>query len=1227
MSTLEELLKQFILDHQKYFTAEDNKVLRIVLTRMRDNKFRAALDKFQAHIKFLGFDFDQASEIISKLHEKISEVALATSEPTGAAALAAFGADDNASFKQHVSPESSVVSAPKNKRQLSVNSKKLEQPDKKRRAAPRCGKCGQKGHTARSKKCSQNCGDASGGGAAKSKTTRKKSAFNVFTAGGGKRKDWESVSPEEKAHYQALADEANVSKRAPVVEKPKEESKEASSEPASATAAKELKDLPEPIEAPPPVPEPIEAPPPVPEPVTPRQEPQLPGEESSDDEEYVEEEDRDRKNTPYLNVRDVIKVTLSEAASALAEAEAAPRGKKKEFNKVKKIDAFLKKAKVRTEETKSQASESKEDVVSYSPEEDNQFYVASEVEVDDEGVLEEIELGLHKDGTEDEYKFKHKMTVPTSFIEWEVVSRADQSVVVTEGPEDRTWRAVLDCLHTYGGEGRPFGVPLVDADGEPLLDDRGQQRYNDIENIYALLGGADDTGLVQKLKQVAGGGKHGSRKAYTDKLEARGIRWEKKKPAKKFPDGVVVTTDAAGTRVEIPLSEFAPPLDLVDDQLKCYGARKVYTNQLEAVGIHYETRRGKDGVVVTTGEDGTQVETPLSEYVPPDALTDVRQKWLNKKSLSTGPTNYEGEEPRYVFDPNWRRPAEGVVRTEEEKDKDADQIHIRTWALRVGMELMPAVEYKIEKDTGLPALEYDPDDEKKEHPARVVVEAGRLLIVQWGDEEYDAVVVGNDPEADPPLLRCEYTRPSVQVGEWTMTKVHHGNEFRYVVEGPDSAGEAKEDTFELGKPETLERVQTFFAAHGHDDVQDISTAEGANWGPFDLNFEEDTFKKMGLYDGDHVTSIRKEAADLLADDASALAEVKSLTVQEAQEGDTPEDDDLYLNNVVIFKGREYDIEERKFEGGTYLYNVADQWVPQDELEIKPPEEIRFEEDDNRHHGGGGGETKSVDEAEEELDPNAVYIYTDEEGAQHRVKIVTEEYGYGIEDPPKPAPDLAWYWARRNEQVEAVKRQEAIKRAEFRRPEEVYYDKWEIRRARLVIDGHRVEGGYDVFKDDVLVATVGNIEELKVKLQELDGDEVEAEDISNIEALWAINEAEVEKYISASMTTTGSDKSKKDFANGYGGLVDVVDETGKQYERVILAHLEKVSTIEEEAAAARAKALEDAARVAEEDVANERAAEEDAALEEKKDEEDSSSDGVTSSDDESDEEEEAGGGAA
>ena len=284
--------------------------------------------------------------------------------------------------------------------------------------------------------------------------------------------------------------------------------------------------------------------------------------------------------------------------------------------------------------------------------------------------------------------------------------------------------------------------------------------------------------------------------------------------------------------------------------------------------------------------------------------------------------------------------------------------------------------------------------------------------------------------------------------------------------------------------------------------------------------------------------------------------------------------------MCYFKENEYNVEERKFEGGTYLYKIGDQWVQQDELEIKPPEEIVFEEDANRHHGGGSGETKSVDEAEEELDQNAVYIYTDEEGAQHRVKIVTEEYGYGIEDPPKPAPDLAWYWARRNEQVEAVKRQEAIKRAESQRPEEVNYAGWEIRRARLVIDGHRVEGGYDVFKDDVLVATVGNIEELKVKLQELDSDEVEAEDISNIEALWAINEAEVEKYISASMTTTGSDKSKKDFANGYGGLVDVVDETGKQYERVILAHLEKVSTIEEEAAAAARVAAEEA-RVAQE----------------------------------------------
>ena len=186
MSTLEESLRSFILAHRSEFTTDDKQVIRKVLEHMRENEFRAALGDFEAHGRFLGLDFDQASEIISKLHEK-------TSEPTGAAALAAFGEDETASFKQHVSPESSVAVAPKLKRHLSDNSKKSKQPAKKKRAAP--------------------------------KKPRKKSAFNMFTAGGGKRKDWASVSPEEKARYQALADEANSGKPAAAAPKSAGESK------------------------------------------------------------------------------------------------------------------------------------------------------------------------------------------------------------------------------------------------------------------------------------------------------------------------------------------------------------------------------------------------------------------------------------------------------------------------------------------------------------------------------------------------------------------------------------------------------------------------------------------------------------------------------------------------------------------------------------------------------------------------------------------------------------------------------------------------------------------------------------------------------------------------------------------------------------------------------------------------------------------------------------------
>jgi len=1110
MSSLEDVLKRFVEGHVSEFTQKDKAVLKSVLLNIKRKRFELALDFFEAHLEFLKRYFEQSSEIMAKIRENIPD--LPPVDPFAAAALAAFGKDAElefgdsddevtANYKQHVVPESTVVTTPSPKRQLSDQSK----PGKKKRAAK----------------------------SSSTKKPRKKSAYNMFTAGGGKRKDWRNA---DKKCYQDLADEVNNGKSVPTIIKPvsaKTVSKpmpivEESKVETVAQESKKAEPSPEPTKTPPsvlelpgedssdanepphpvpelpgeelpgedssdddeaePSPEPDEPPPSVPE---------LPGEDSSDDEEYVEEEDRDRNNTPYLNVRDALKVTLSAEATALVAQVSALRGQSKEFKAANKIAAYLRKTAVHVEE------ESKEDV-HYSPEEANQFYVVSDVDVDDDGVLEEIELGLHKDGTEDEYKFKHKMTIPARFIHWEIISRADQTVEVTEGDEDDRWRAVLDCLHTYGDEGHPFGVPLVDADGAPLLDDRGQQRYNDIDNIAAIEGEEGVKGVAALVKEAAN------------------------------------------------------------------AARKVYTDKLKQMGHIWKAKRGTDGFIG---------EVDLHDFDAPEELEPLRQLWLNKLSLSNGPTN-EPDAVNYVFDPGWKPPV--GTRTEEEKDKDADQIHIRTWALRVGMQQLPAIEYKMQNNQ--PKIEYDDNDEDKEHPIRAVASAGRRILVQWDDDDYNAIVIANDPNADPPLLRCEYTRPYVQVGQWTMTKVRYGNDFRYVVEGPESAGEAKEGNFQLGQPETFERVRDFFVARGIDNVPIISTDEGAVWGPFDLNFEKDTFKKMELYDGkDRDASNRKEDAATTAADAAAADAIQRLAVQEAQQGDVPEHDDPYLNNDVLFKGNEYDVNERKFEGGTYRYKIADQWVPQDELEIKPDEEIVFEEDANRHHGG---ETKSVDEAEEELDPNAVYIYTDEEGAPHRVKIVTEEYGYGIEDPPKPSPDLAWYWARRNEQVEAVKRKEAIKRAESQRRKEVGYGDFEIRRAsRLIIDGHKVEGGYSIFQDGTEVATVVNIEELKVKLTKLDdGDEVEPEDILNIKELWAIDEAEVEKYISASMTTTGSDKSKRDFAKGYGGLVDVVDETGKQYERVILAHLEKASAIEEEAAAAAAALVVDEAIVVQEDAA-------------------------------------------
>lgn len=1136
MSSLNEILKSFFeasLENSE-FTKDDKAVLRNVLLHVKKKEFGAALREFSVYKRFLLIDFDKASAVIVKLRASAGM----SSVPTGAAALAALGdpdeglnssvwdsdtllsddllsddllSDDPAKFHQHVSRESTFT-APKTKRQLSDNSKKSEQPrPKKPRAAPTCGQCGQQGHTARSQKCPKNCKDASGGGAAKSTTKkpRKKSAFNMFTKKRGTRAQWKAASPEVRAEYQKLADKFNataptVAKPTPVVEESKVETMAQESKMAeeSKEASPEKEVSPEPSEPPHSVPsaEPPSAEPPSAEPseatrhATPRQEPQLPGEDSSDDEEYVKEEDRDRHNTPYLNVRDAIKVTLSVGAAALVAEASAPRGQSKEFKAAKKIAIFLEKTTVRAEEAKSQDDESKEDVY-YSPEEANQFYVASEVDVNDEGVLEEIELGLHKDGTEDEYKFKHKMTIPVRFVQWEIISRADQTVEVTEGAEDDRWRAVLDCLHTYGGKGHPFGVPLFDANGSPLLDDRGQQRYNDIDNIAAIEGEEGIKGVSTLLKEAAAA----ARKVYTDALKPRGHTWK----AQRETDGFIGDVD-------------------------------------------------------------------LHEFVPPGELEPLRQAWLNKVSLSNGPTN-DSDVDSYVFDPAWKPPI--GARTEEGKDSDADQIHIRTWAIRVGMQQMPAIEYKMKGNQ--PKIEYDDDDEDKEYPVRAVASAGRRILIQWGAYEYAAIVVANDPNVDPPLLRCEYTRPSVQVGQWTMSKVRHGKDFRYVVEGPESAGEAKEGNFELGEPETFERVQKFFAAHGIVNVPIISTDEGADWGPFDLNFEEDTFKKMELYDGkDPEAPKRKEDAAILAEDAAVSAAVKRLAVQEAHKGDVLEEDDPYLNNVVLFKGGEHDVEERKFEGGTYLYEIAGQWVPQDELEIKPDEEIVFEEDANRH-GGGGGE--SPREEEQEDDSDIIYIYTDDEGEQHRVKIVGEPYQKTM---PNGKVDLSWYWDKRNE-AERVRLRVGAIQAGRAKNEEISIGKYEIRRAR------RGNSGYTIFEGDSDIQTVDNLEALLAWLAKkgLVINQEDIEDINAIRSLWDVSEEYIAAYVEKYKDETGNDKQKRNFVNSYSEFVNVVDDTGHRFTEVEQAKLIRASEVDTEAAAAATAQAAEEARVAQEDAKN------------------------------------------
>ena len=273
------LLKKFVRTNINEFGAEDKTLLRSVIASVKAETFQRALEEFQSH-----FSKNSHSESIQKEINAVIDVLKERCPLKNACP------STNALFSTHV--RYNTVNP---KRKLSVH--KSHRPSK--RMDRTCGECGQKGHAKGSNSCPSN----------QSATTH--------------HHNWtpDVAKPTTSVVAKPMSVPVVAKPMTPVVAKPTtsvvaKPTTPVVAKPVEVSKSKQVEPLPEPDIPPPPVPT-VE----------------LPGVESSDDEEYVEEEDIDRKNTPHLNVRDVIKVTLSVEGITMAQMERAPRGSSKKFKK------------------------------------------------------------------------------------------------------------------------------------------------------------------------------------------------------------------------------------------------------------------------------------------------------------------------------------------------------------------------------------------------------------------------------------------------------------------------------------------------------------------------------------------------------------------------------------------------------------------------------------------------------------------------------------------------------------------------------------------------------------------------------------------------------------------------------------------------------------------------------------------------------------------------------
>ena len=344
-----------------------------------------------------------------------------------------------------------------------------------------------------------------------------------------------------------------------------------------------------------------------------------------------------------------------------------------------------------------------------------------------------------------------------------------------------------------------------------------------------------------------------------------------------------------------------------------------------------------------------------------------------------------------------------------------EQENIRTWALLVAAEQLPAVEY-----TG----NIEEADNEDDPPVRITSQDGRKIEIWFEgfDDKYEAMVIRNDTSVDPIVIECAYIDPSVEVtlqnSLYTITKIPWGDEFRYRVEGVEGV-EAPSGYLEWSE------VSDFLLAKNAtpDDLEyarvdtESPMADNAN---FKLDFENNscyndagifTMTKFNLFplgdSDDHAIDAKQEA---IKDQAAALKDEED-EEEDIDEDDDPEEDDSILNATELIMNNErssYRATERRGPL-PWQYKVNGQWVRGNLLEPYVEEED-FEEE------GSNDETVKRREPAKKFDPDARYKYIgldykQEDAVLHKNDVVVLVPRPGSDDKTPYLMDTDFYWNR------------------------------------------------------------------------------------------------------------------------------------------------------------------------------------------------------------------------